>query len=70
VENLAYFSYEGEELCAGCIKLAPAGSWEPSKSLLAGQDAVVPGTSLAAVDTGLANPVGQAAGVQAEMITT
>ena len=37
-------------------------------ALLAGQDAVVPGTSLAAVDTGLANPAGQAAGVQAEAL--
>lgn len=37
-------------------------------ALLAGQDAVVPGTSLAAVDTGLADSAGQAAGVQAEAL--
>ena len=37
-------------------------------ALLAGQDAVVPGTSLTAVDTGLADPAGQAAGVQAKAL--
>ena len=39
-------------------------------AFLAGQDAVVSGSSLAAVDTGLANPAGQAAGVQAKAWAT